>query len=311
MKILVTGGAGFIGRWVVKKLLELNHKVHVLDNMYNGSMFNLAEFRTNDNLREVIQKDIQEEKVIEKLFKNNFDICIHLAAHVNVQDSIDNPKEVFNSDVIGTFNLLQNSRITKTKFIFISTCMVYVPTIDSRGIDELHPVRPASPYAASKLSGEYLSLSYYYAYKLPVVVLRPFNTYGPFQKSSGEGGVVTIFTKKNLLGEKLLIYGDGTQTRDFIYVEDCADFIVKASFSEKAVGQIINAGSGQDISINALAELFTTNRERIVHVPHIHPQSEISKLKCNLQKAKRLLSWKPVIDFKEGLVKTRRWIEKN
>lgn len=311
MKILITGGAGFIGRWVVKKLLEQNQKIFVLDNISNGSISNLEEFRNDNNLKGIIQEDIREEKIVDNLFKNNFDICIHLAASINVQDSIDNPEDVFSSDVVGTFNLLENARINRTKFIFVSTCMVYAPATNLLGIDELHPVKPVSPYAASKLSGEYLVLSYYYTYKLPTVVLRPFNIYGPFQKSSGEGGVVAIFTKKNLLGEKLTVFGDGTQTRDFLYVEDCADFIVKASFSEQAVGEIINAGSGKDISINALAELIATDQKRIIHVPHIHPQSEIGKLKCNFKKAERLLGWKPMVDFSEGLARTREWIEKN
>lgn len=309
MKILVTGGAGFIGRFVVKKLLLAGQEVYVLDNMSSGRMSNLAEFKDNRNLREVIPEDIREEKAVGSLFGNNFDICIHLAASINVQDSIDNPGEVFSADVVGTFNLLEKARIHKTKFVFISTCMVYAPATGDLGIDELHPVKPSSPYAASKLSGEHLTLSYYYTYKLPTVVLRPFNTYGPFQKSSGEGGVVAIFTKKNLLGDKLTIFGEGTQTRDFLYVEDCADFIVKAAFSKEALGQIINAGSGKDISINALAKLIVGKKDQIVHVPHIHPQSEIGKLKCNWGKAKRLLGFEPLVDLSEGLARTRQWVE--
>lgn len=309
MKILVTGGAGFIGRWVVGKLLELNHEVIVLDNMSSGSASNLAEFKSDNNLKDIIQKDIREKEVVDNLFKNNFDISIHLAARINVQDSIDNPVDVFECDVAGTFNLLENARANRTKFIFISTCMVYGPASDPRGIDESHPVKPASPYAASKLSGEYMTLSYYHAYGLPAAVLRPFNTYGPFQKSSGEGGVAAIFVKNNLLGQNLSIYGDGTQTRDFLYAADCADFIVKASLSEKAAGQIINAGSGRDISINRLAEMIADNKKGIRHVPHIHPQSEIARLKCNCEKAKRLLGWEPKVDLAAGLAEVRKWIE--
>ena len=152
--------------------------------------------------------------------------------------------------------------------------MVY-DRADRGGIDEDHPTKPASPYAASKLAGEALTLSYHHAYGLPTTVVRPFNTYGPFQRSVGEGGVVAIFTRRSILGEELQVFGDGTQTRDLLYVEDCARFVVAALASDAALGRVLNAGTGADVSINALAVLIEPDASRIVHVPHIHPQSEI------------------------------------
>lgn len=140
-------------------------------------------------------------------------------------------------------------------------------------------------------------------------MIRPFNTYGPFQKSGGEGGVISIFIKNSIEGKKLKIYGDGNQTRDFLYVEDCADFIVKAGYSDKADGQIINAGTGKDISINELALRIAGDKSGIEHVAHIHPQSEIQKLLCCPEKAYRLLSWKPGTGMAEGIEKTEKWIK--
>ena len=154
-------------------------------------------------------------------------------------------------------------------------------------------------------------LSYWYAYQLPTVVVRPFNTYGPFQKTGGEGGVIAIFLKKALKGEELFIYGTGEQTRDFIYVEDCAEFVVQAGYSDKVNGEIINAGLGRDISINDLALLIAEDEAKIKHVPHIHPQSEIMKLLCNFDKANRLLGWKPNHPLEAGIAKTKAWIEQN
>jgi nucleoside-diphosphate-sugar epimerase len=159
-----------------------------------------------------------------------------------------------------------------------------------------------------QIAGENLVLSYWYAYKLPVVVIRPFNTYGPFQKSSGEGGVIAIFIKGRADGKALSIYGDGNQTRDFLYVEDCADFIVRAGYFDKAYGQIINAGTGKDITINDLALLIAKDKTGIKHVTHIHPQSEIPKLLCNSKKACSLLSWRPETGIDEGIAKTEKWI---
>jgi len=227
MNILVTGGAGFIGRWVVKKLLLDGHRVAALDDLSNGRLMNIEEFGDNPDFL-FIEGDIKEREVVGKVFAGGFDLVYHLAASINVQDSIDDPRTTYENDVAGTFNVLEECRQQGIKMLFMSTCMVYERSLDEAGISEVHPVKPASPYAASKLAGEALTLSYYYAYGLPTVVVRPFNTYGPFQKSSGEGGVVAIFIRRNLRGEDLNIYGDGTQTRDLLYAEDCADFVIKA-----------------------------------------------------------------------------------
>lgn len=311
MNILVTGGAGFIGRWTVKRLLEDGHKVCILDDLSNGSLNNIKEFEGYGSKLEFVEGDIKNIRLLENIYSDKFDICYHLAASINVQDSIDDPETTFKNDVMGTFNILEQCRKHNTKMVFMSTCMVYDRAADDTGIDERHPVKPASPYAGSKLAGENLVLSYWHAYKLPVVVIRPFNTYGPFQKSGGEGGVISIFIKKNINGEILSIYGDGKQTRDFLYVEDCAEFIVKAGYSEKADGQIINAGTGRDISINELALLIGKDKTKIRHITHIHPQSEIQKLLCNPGKAYNVLSWKSKTGIEEGIAKTEKWILNN
>ncbi|MCX7920750.1 MAG: SDR family NAD(P)-dependent oxidoreductase [Clostridia bacterium] len=309
MNILVTGGAGFIGRWVVKRLLQDGHKVWVLDDLSNGRRENIEEFMNNENLIEFVEGDIKNNSTLEQLFENKFEICYHLAASINVQDSIDDPRTTFENDTVGTFNVLEQCRKHNTKVVFMSTCMVYDRATNEDGISELHPVKPASPYAGSKIAGESMVLSYWHAYKLPTVVIRPFNTYGPFQKSSGEGGVVAIFIKRNLQGETLNIYGDGTQTRDLLYVEDCAEFVVSAGYSEKVNGEIVNAGLRRDISVNDLALLISKDQNRIKHVEHIHPQSEIPKLLCNSTKANKLLGWSPKTSLEQGIAKTQKWIE--
>ena len=181
MNILVTGGAGFIGRWVVKKLLTDGHRVVALDDLSNGRLMNIEEFRDNPDFL-FIEGDIKERDTVDKVFAGGFDLVYHLAASINVQDSIDDPRTTFDNDVLGTFNVLEECRQQGIKMVFMSTCMVYERSLDETGISEEHPAKPASPYAASKLSGEALTLSYYYAYGLPTVVVRPFNTYGPFQK---------------------------------------------------------------------------------------------------------------------------------
>jgi dTDP-glucose 4,6-dehydratase len=310
MKVLVTGGAGFIGRWLVKSLLEDGKEVCILDNLSNCSETNIEEFKKHPHLLEFKKGDIRDEKLLQDLFKKyKFSTCYHLAANVVVQNSIDRPRECFDNDIIGTFNLLETAREYKTRFLFMSTCMVYSHATSNSGIAEDHPLKPASPYAGIKISCENLAMSYYYAYKLPVTVVRPFNTYGPMQKTDGEGGVIAIFIKKTLQGQDLSIYGEGTQTRDFIYVEDCANFVKAAGESETTIGEIINAGSGKDITINDLAALIVEDPKRIKHVAHIHPQSEIQKLLASSTKAERLLKWRPKYSLKEGLHKTKQWLQ--
>lgn len=310
MNVLVTGGAGFIGRWVVKQLLYQGARVSVLDDFSNGRLENLEEFKSHPSLIGIVRGDVKDQKVLQRLPFQSYDICYHLAASINVQDSIDNPESTYFNDSTATFYVLEECRKHRVKMVYMSTCMVYDQSLTDQGISEKHPVKPASPYAGAKLAGEYMVLSYFHAYGLPTVVLRPFNTYGPFQRFGGEGGVVPIFIKRKLDGNVLTIYGDGNQTRDLLYVEDCAKFVVQSGYSRRVHGEILNAGLGKDISIKGLAKLIVGDEARIKHIKHIHPQSEIQKLLCNNQKAHRLLSWEPKISLEDGIQRTENWIKK-
>lgn len=317
--VLVTGGAGFIGRWVVKELLGGGSgqyrfsppQVVVVDNFENSSKANLEEFNDDPNLVRLVEGDIQNRELMRGLFEQYpFDLIFHLAAKINVQDSINDPSSVFEADVVGTFYLLELARQSQCRFVFMSTCMVYERSAEETGIDEKHPTLCSSPYAGAKLAAEKLVESYHRAYDLPTVILRPFNTFGPFQKTTGEGGVVSIFLYRELSGTDLQIYGDGTQTRDLLFVEDCAAFTVQAALSDDVIGLVINAGTGADVTINELAEIICADQKRIKHVPHIHPQSEIKKLQANTELAGTALGWKPTVSLTEGIRRTQSWIKK-
>lgn len=307
MKVLITGGAGFIGRWVVKEFLDNGHAAIALDDFSNSTKKNIEEFESCKNFK-FIRGSILDKNLMSEIFKMDIDLCVHLAARINVQESIENPGIYSEVNIAGTQDLLENCRRQNIKFVLVSTCMVY-DTSAAKAINENHPIKPASPYSSSKAAAEFMALAYYYSYNLPVVILRPFNTYGPYQKSNTEGGVVSIFINKKLEGKKLAVFGNGDQTRDLLYVKDCANFIYESSLNENAVGEIINAGYGDDISINDLAYMISKDKSKIEHIKHHHPQAEIPKLLCDNSKAKSLLNWKPKINLEEGIKKTQEWIK--
>lgn len=336
MKCLVTGGAGFIGRWVVARLLDQGHEVTALDDLSNGRAENLRTEEGRPGFRGLVVGDIKDPALLARLFEETWDAVFHLGASIHVQKSIDDPEPTFRNDAEGTFRVLEACRrqyfrlngldpaarhfdfdrdvpkLTdrRPRVVSMSTCMVY----DAAGgepISERHPYRPASPYAASKIASDMLAISYFHSYRLPVTVVRPFNTYGPYQKSNSEGGVVSIFLKRDIGGEPLLVKGSGEQTRDLLYVEDCADFVIRAAFAEPAEGEIINAGTGDDVTIKELAARSVTHGNRVEHVAHDHPQAEIMRLCCESSKARRLLGWSPSVRLDEGLARTRKWLEEN
>ncbi len=308
MKALVTGGAGFIGRATVAQLLARGDRVVALDDFSNSTPANVEEFAGHPRFT-LVEGDHGDARLLARLLGDGTtDVCWHLGASIVVQNSIDRPRETFDNDVVGTFEVLEACRAAGTRLVFMSTCMVYDRAADGRAIDERHPVVPRSPYAASKLAGEQLVQSYHHAYGMETVVIRPFNTYGPFQRSDGEGGVVSIFLHRALAGQPLRIFGDGTQTRDLLYVDDCARFVIEAGSNPAAVGGLFNAGTGRDIAVNELARVVSNGRVPIEHVTHIHPQAEIAVLRADPALAQRVLGWKPAVTLEEGVRRTEAWV---
>ena len=336
MKCLVTGGAGFIGRWVVAALLREGYEVLALDDLSNGRPDNVREFESSPGFRGLVRGDLKDVECLTEAFREPWDLVLHLGASIHVQKSIDDPGPTFRNDAEGTFKVLEacrrqyfvnngldpdskrfdyqadvpRLRDRRPRVAVMSTCMVYDAS-DGRPISEAHRYRPASPYAASKIAADMLSIAYHTSYAMPVTVVRPFNTYGPFQKSNSEGGVVSIFLQRDIQQLPLLVKGTGEQTRDLLYVEDCADFVLRCSLSQAAEGQIVNAGTGKDTSILDLAKNCCTRRNRIECIPHDHPQAEIMRLCCDYGKARKLLGWEPNTSLGSGLARTRAWLEEN
>lgn len=301
MKILVTGGAGFIGSHLVDKLIKEGHKVVVIDNLSTGK-------KENINPKAKFYKiDIQDPGVSQVFKKEKPEIVFHYAAQIDVIKSVKNPIEDAKINILGTLNPLENCRKFKVKkFIFPSSVGVYgeaqyVP------ITENHPLNPLSPYPITKLAIEKY-LNFYQTLGLDFVSLRYSNIYGPRQLSKGEGGVVAIFIDRLLRGERPVIYGTGEQTRDFLYIDDAVDAAIKALKAPS--GAIYNTGTNQEITINNLLKKLSlelkTNPEPIFSSSR---PGEITISRIDFQKIKKELNWQPQFDLDKGLKKTVEWFK--
>lgn len=300
-KILVTGGAGFIGSHLVERLVDLGHNVIVLDDLSNGEYRNLT--RVLDSI-DVVKGSVTNIEVVRELLKNT-DAVFHLAARIDVSESIEKPELYFDVNVKGTFIMTKESKNVST-FVFASSSSVYGDPVYIP-IDEFHPLMPKSPYAASKVAGESFVLSFANNGYRPVVI-RLFNVYGPRQ-SKAYAGVITRFFERILLGLPPIIYGDGEQTRDFVYVDDVVDVLTEILNNEKAMG-VYNIGSGQSTTINELSKMIAriTGREDLIPV-HLDPRpGDIRFSQANIRKAEKELNYKPKTNLEDGLKKTFQYI---
>jgi len=306
-RILVTGGAGFIGSEVVSQLIKKNAMVSVLDNFSSGKKQYLPKKK---NLK-IIKGDITDEKVISRSVKDQ-EFVIHLAALPFIPDSFYYPADFFNVNTTGSVNLLWKSIQSKTvtRFVHISTSEVY-GTAQHTPMDENHPTAPHSTYAVSKLAGDRVAFTLHKENGFPVVIIRPFNSYGP---QYTQPYIIPEIMNQLLIGNKELMLGNINATRDFTYVSDTADAIIRSLDSKKAIGEIINVGSGNEISIKDLAFKISKIAKKKIRIKYDKSRErpyDVNRLICNNKKALKLLGWKPKISMDQGLKKLFQWATKN
>lgn len=304
MKILVTGGAGFIGSHIVDRLIDGGEDVVVIDNLHNENKKNLnkkAKFYKSDICSKDLEDIFKEEK-IEKV--------IHQAAQVSVVTSLKNPKFDAEVNVLGSINLLECCRkFNVGKIVYASSGGAIYGEPKYLPLDEKHPITPISHYGVSKYVVEiYLNL-YRGLYGLKYTSLRYANVYGPRQDPYGEGGVIAIFSNKLLRNEEPTIFGDGKQTRDFVYVEDVADANLLAL--EGGDNEAFNIGTGKETSVNEIFEsLKEITRGDIDPIYEEERKGEIKQSYVTYSKAKEELNWEPKISLEEGLIKTVEYLKK-
>ena len=299
-KILVTGGTGFIGSHIVDRLIEKNFQVIVLDKSVG--------FRNlwGDSVT-TYQIDLLDPQINDVFTKERPDYIIHLAAQISVSCSLADPIRDANVNILGTITLLKYA-ITYgvKKFIFASSAAVYGDP-QYLPIDEEHPIQPTSFYGSSKAFAERYIQLYERLFKLEYCILRFANVYGPRQSPEGEAGVISIFMDQMISLRSLTIFGDGNQTRDFIFVKDVSEACVRALFLKKS--HIINLGSGSQISLNYLVKTLREQFGEAV-IKYKEPRSGDIMHSClNNERARKLLDWKPKYELHRGLRETYKFLK--
>jgi len=306
-KILVTGGAGFIGSHLVDKLLEEGIEVTVIDNLSTGRRENITH---NQNRKEFhfIKGDIKNAALVKETVKD-MDAVFHEAAMVSVPRSLKNPILTNKVNVTGTLNLLEACRNSNVKkFIHASSSAVYGEP-QTLPLHEKLPPQPVSPYAASKLAAENYVKIYHEVYGLNTVCLRYFNVYGPRQTYTPYSSVIITFINRLLKNEPPIIHGDGEQTRDFIHIKDVVQANLLALKKKNATGEIFNIATGKQTTINQLAAMLQQimNKTNLKPV-HTDPRpGDIRHSYADITKARKILQYEPKISLKQGLTKLVEW----
>lgn len=313
MKILITGGAGFIGSHLAKNLLETGNEVTVFDNLSTGSLNNLTEIKNHPNFNLSIS-DILDSSTVDDLVKEH-DHVYHLAAVVGVKHVMENPVDTIRVNTLGSENVLHSCSKYGKKVLIASTSEVYGKAMhynkSSDSLDEENDsvfgntnIRRWA-YATSKSLDEFLSLAYHHSKQLPVIIVRFFNTVGPGQLGD-YGMVIPIFVQKALAGDDVLIHGDGEQKRSFAYVGDIVGAIEKLMHTKAAIGNVINIGNDAEITINDLAKMVIKKCNSSSKMKHISYKEvygsgfeDMKRRKPNLKKINKMIGYKPSVDLEQ------------
>jgi UDP-glucose 4-epimerase len=305
-RVLVTGGAGFIGSELVRQLAGRGCGVRVVDNLVNGRRENLDG--APGETVELIVADVRDAKAMASLL-GDVDTVFHLAC-LGVRHSIHSPLENHEVNASATLGLLNAARSKGVKrFVYVSSSEVY-GAARTVPITEDHPTLPMTVYGASKLAGEAYTRAFWETYRYPTVVLRPFNAYGPRCHHEGDSGeVIPKFLLRCLAGRPMVVFGDGTQTRDFTFVGDTAAGILAAGVSDRSVGQTINLGSGKEIQIRELATTIAQALGRPqAEIMHVEPRpGDVLRLLADSSKARQILQFEPTVALRDGLTRVRDW----
>ena len=304
-KVLVTGGAGFIGSNLVKKLISDKNEVVVIDDLSSGFISNISNI---DGVK-YINGDIRNRKQVNDAIKG-VEVVFHLAASVGNKRSIDFPLIDSQINVLGTLNILEECVKEGVRKIVTSSSAGIFGELKTIPIKEDHPIEPDSPYGCSKLCEEKLCLSYSKLYDLEAVCLRYFNVFGPNQRFDAYGNVIPIFVYKMLHNEPIIVYGDGNQTRDFVHVNDVVQANINSANSI-GVSEAFNIASGDRISINDLINLITKNYKKEVKIEYTNKRpGDVMHSLADISFARNEINYNPSVDLEKGINDYVNWAKK-
>lgn len=302
MKILVTGGAGFIASHIVDAYIELGHEVYIIDNLITGNRDNI-----NPKAR-FYEIDIRDKNISEIFEKHKFDIVNHHAAQIDVRKSVADPIYDTDINILGSINILQNAVNNNVKkIIFASSGGAIYGEQEYFPADEKHLEYPVSQYGVAKLSFEKYLYAYRFIYGINYIALRYSNVYGPRQNPHGEAGVIAIFTEKMLSGITPIINGEGKQTRDYVYVKDVVQANVKALDCNES--GFYNVGTGKETDVNTLFRIISSKIGSFEEKHGPAKPGEQMRSVISTKKIEKIMGWKLTTDLEEGLTKTIEWFK--
>ena len=308
MRLLITGGAGFIGSHLCNKYTREGHTVICLDNFMSGNLANIKNLLDYRNFK-LVKGDIRDYELLQRIMRD-VEVVFHLAAQIHVDRSYIEPKLTYDINVMGTQNVLELARFYDIRrVIHASTSEVY-GSAQHVPIDEKHPLAAPHPYGASKVAADRMCYAYSITYGMDIAIMRFFNIFGPHQRDVGYGGVISIFTRRVLNNTPPVIYGDGKQTRDYTYVDDAVAAYDLALATKKKLVEPINFGTGKEVSINDLAEKIINLCGKKDTIKPVHVDSRIGEVKrliADASKAKSLLGWEPRCNLDAGLESFVKW----
>ena len=309
-KYLVTGGAGFIGSNIVKKILEQRDFVRIVDNFSTGKRKNIEEFLDNPNF-ELIEGDLTDSEIAKKSVKD-MDFVLHQAAIPSVPRSIEDPIKSNSANVTATLNLLVAARDEKIKkFVYASSSSIYGDNPDLPKREDF-PVMPISPYALQKYAGERYCQIFWNIYGLPTICLRYFNVFGPKQDPDSQySAVIPKFISAFLKDEVPIIFGTGEQSRDFTFVENAVSANLLAANSENGNGEVFNAACNNEISLNQLVDYLKEITDKDIKPKYKEARrGDVFQSKADISKAEKIINYRPLVNFEEGIKKTFEWYAK-
>ncbi|SHK37301.1 UDP-glucuronic acid decarboxylase family protein [Thermocrinis minervae] len=309
MRVLITGVAGFIGSHLCEKFLDEGHEVIGLDNFLTGSPDNIAHLFGHPRFKFI------HYNVVNFLYVDGpIDLVVHLACPASPVDYLNNPIHTMKVNSLGTLNSLGLAKLKRARYVFASSSEVYGdPLVHPQREDywgNVNPIGPRSVYDEAKRFSEAMCMAYHREHSLDVRIARIFNTYGERMRI-GDGRVIPTFIQQALEGKDITIHSDGSQTRSFCYISDMVEGLYKLSVEEGLVGEVVNLGNPQEVTIKQLAEIIimlTGSKSRITYT---EGRVDDPRRRCpDISKARRLLGWEPKVDLEEGLLRTIEWFRR-